>query len=41
MPTETIIVVTVLCVIFAAFAGVLAWGDWRTRGIRNDSHPAE
>jgi hypothetical protein len=41
MPTQTIIVVVALCVAFATFAGVLAWGDFRTRDRHSDGHPAE
>ena len=30
MPTETVIVVAAIVFFFAAFAGVLAWGDFYT-----------
>jgi hypothetical protein len=34
MPTETAIVVAGVAAIFLAFAVVLAWADFRTRGYR-------
>jgi hypothetical protein len=32
MPTETIVMVTAIVLVFAAFAGVLAWADHHSRG---------
>lgn len=34
MSTIDIIIIVVIVAIFVAFAGVLAWGDLRTRGIK-------
>jgi len=35
MLIETLILVVVISAIFAVFAGVLAWPDFYTRGVRN------
>ncbi len=40
MPTETAIVVSAIVFFFAAFAAVLAWGDFYTRKIDHPG-PAE
>jgi hypothetical protein len=32
MPTETIVMVTAIALVFAVFAGVLAWADHHSRG---------
>ena len=40
MPTETAIIVAAIVFFFAAFAGILAWGDFYTRKI-NRPGPAE
>jgi hypothetical protein len=34
MPTETVIVVSAIIVVFAVFTAVLAWADKQTRQIR-------
>lgn len=33
MPTDTIILLTIVVAVFAVFAAVLAWGDRRTRNL--------
>jgi hypothetical protein len=34
MPTDTIILVAAIVLVFATFAGVLAWADARTRDLK-------
>lgn len=36
MPTDTAIIVTLITLIFIAFALTLAYGDWCTRNIQRD-----
>ena len=40
MPTQTIIVITVLLTVFIGFAGTLAWTDYLTSKVRRP-HRAE
>ena len=40
MPTETVIVLTLVCVVFFAFAGSLAWLQWYARDAGHHT-PAE
>ncbi len=34
MPTETVIVVSAIIVIFAVFTAILAWADTQTNGLK-------
>jgi hypothetical protein len=41
MPTDTIIAVTAIVVVFCVFGAVLAWGTRQTRSLSSDKRPSQ